>query len=219
MNRISRVAARAHRWGVRATEMKERVLRKLMPSRMHFVHYQWPLMPEVCPCDIHFCDYLAERSIRQRAIFHFGSGGHHLVGFRNRQQGLANEVLAITASPREHARYVKEVIRDPSLGEHYKVLFADIYNLRPASLPVFDVITLFHLCEFGDPGNRSRRLDDQGVLDLFLSRAVPGGKLLFYADSSGKRETQSLIERAVTGGRIRFEEQYRSLLVYRITPG
>jgi hypothetical protein len=32
-------------------------------------------------------------------------------------------------------------------------LFADIYSLAAAGLPTFDLVTLFHLCEFGDPSS------------------------------------------------------------------
>ena len=201
---------------LRAGAVKERALRRLMPSRMNVVPYSWPLLKEECPCDVHFCDYLREHSIANSAIFHFGSGGHHLVGLRNREDALDNEILAITASPREHARYVRLLIRDSSLGKHYRVLFADIYDLSGRSLPEFDVITLFHLCEFSPTVEQHRRMDDAGVLDLFLSKLTPRGRLLFYGESFGRARTRLITERAVADGKMSFEEQYQSLLIYRV---
>jgi hypothetical protein len=199
---------------VRAGDLKEEVLRAIMPARMRIVHYSWPLRPRVCPCDIDLCDYLRDRNIRRRSIFHFGSGGHHLVGVRNRDDGLENEVLAITASPPEHAHYVRRIIRAPSLGRHYKVLFADIYDLGPA-LPVFDLVTLFHLAEFTPQVGSGRRLDDAALLALLLSRLAEGGLMLFYAGSYGWARSRPLVEQVVGEGRLVLAEQWRSLLVYR----
>jgi hypothetical protein len=202
---------------VRAAEFKERVLRKLMPSRMNIVPYSFPLMPDSCPCDIHFCNYLDERKVRGRSIFHFGTGGHHVVGLHNWAGAMGNEILAITASPSECARYVNRVVDTSSLGRHYKVLFADIYDLSATSLPEFDLVTLFHLCEFAPRGetDRETRMDDAGLLELFGSKLTPQGKLMFYEGSFGHRETQLLVEQAVAAGKISFEERYKSLLVFR----
>jgi hypothetical protein len=212
---LSRLRDRAYWWGANANGLKERALRALMPTRMRFVHYSWPLLPDICPCDIHLCDFLKERGIRGQSVFHFGTGGHHLVGLRNREDCLDNDILSITASPGEHARYLSFIVREPALGARYKVLFADIYNLRPAVLPTFDVITLFHLCEFREDRSPRRELDDAGVLDLFLRRAAPNARLIFYERSAGRGAAEPLIERAVGERHLSFDERYRSLLVYR----
>jgi hypothetical protein len=170
----------------------------------------------VCPCDADFCDYLRERDIAKKSIFHFGSGGHHVVGLRNRDDRLENEILAITASPREHAQYVERVVREPSFGKYYKVLFADIYDLAHRSLPEFDLVTLFHLCEFSPMAGQLRRMDDAGVMELFRSKLGAGGRLIFYEGSLGRPGTQRIIERSVAEGKMSLEETYRSLLVYRV---
>lgn len=212
------VAAMKHRlWHtyVRWGEKLQNLRRRLSPKRLRFVHYSWPLRAGACPCDPDFHDYLLERGIRGRSIFHFGSGGHHLVGVRNLQDGLENEVLAITLSPAEFNRYVKLAIRDAALAKHYKVLFADIYSLSAASLPVFDVVTLFHLGEYGDANSAARRLDDAGVLDLFISRLAPGGLIAFYQRSFAYARAKPLVEQAVARGQIAFVETWKSLAVYR----
>jgi hypothetical protein len=198
----------------RLDELKEGVLRRLQPSRMN-IPYTWPLMPERCPCDLHFCDYLAERGIRKKAIFHFGTGLHHLVGIRNREAGWKNDILAITGSPREHARYVHRAVRDPSFAEHYKVLFGDIYRLQFSLLPRFDLVTLFHLHEFTPAAGAEGLLGDAGVLASFLTGLAPGGRLLFYAGSEGFPKTQELLRDKVQRRALAPEEEYKSLVVYR----
>jgi hypothetical protein len=203
---------------VRIGALKERVLRSIMPSRMHFVHYSWPLRPDSCPCDVHFCEYLEERGIRQKSIFHFGSGGHHTVGLRSHAAGLANEVFALTVSPREHATYVTRVIGDPALGRYYKLLFADIYRLSAACLPSFDVITLFHLGEFSPSTKSGSPADDREVLRLFLSKLTPGGSILFYPGSFGYPRVQQLLAEAEADGIISYVEKYQSLIIFK-APG
>jgi hypothetical protein len=108
------------------------------------------------------------------------------------------------------------VIRDPALGRYYKVLFADIYSLSAAALPPFDLVSLFHLCEFGDPASAGRRSDDEGVLRMFCSRLRPGGLLLFYRGSFGFASCQPLVMTAVAAGVLSFVEDYNSLSVYAL---
>jgi hypothetical protein len=202
---------------VRFGEIRQSLLRKLMPRRMQVVAHSWPLRPASCPCDVHFCEYLEQRQVRGKSIFHFGTGGHHVVGKRNHAQAWANDILGLTVSPREHAIYVRQVIRDPALGAHYKVLFSDIYSMSGALLPAFDLITLFHLCEFEDRASAGRRLDDAGLVQLFCERLTPGGRLFLYRGSFGYPRAAPLIGNAVAQGRLSLVEEYQSLLVYQRT--
>jgi hypothetical protein len=158
---------------------------------------------------------LEERGIRRKAIFHFGSGGHHTVGLRNHSAGLANEVLALTVSPREHATYVSRVIDDPALGEHYKVLFADIHYLSGACLPSFDVITLFHLGEFVPSSKSERPASACEVLRLFCSKLARGGSILFYQGSFGYPRILQLLADAEADGVISRVETYKSLIIFK----
>lgn len=198
-------------WG----ELHQRATRHLRPGSLRYVPHGWPLRPGECPCDLDFCDFLETRAIRGRRIFHFGTGGHHLVGLRNHEAGWRNDVLGITISPREHARYVRRVIREPALALHYKVLFADIHSLHAASLPGFDVVTLFHLCEFCDPASAGRRLDDAGLLRLFIGQLAAGGWLLLYRGSFGYARAAPLVAAAVDAGHIAHAADFRSLSIYR----
>jgi hypothetical protein len=185
------------------------------PARMPFLRYSWPLRPEDCPCDLDFAELLVMREIRRKVIFHFGSGGHHWVGKRNREAGLDNEVLALTLSPAEHASYIRSIVRDPPLGQHYRVLFADLYALDAAGLPTFDIVTLFHLCEFSPPAGHPHRLNDEQVLRLFHSRLAPDGLMVFYSGSFACAKQAPIIERAVASGLLSLVEEFRSLRIYR----
>jgi hypothetical protein len=212
----ARVQARL--WGVyeRAGEAKEALLRRVQPGRMRIVPHSWPLWARMCPCDLHFCDYLQERNVRSRSIFHLGTGGHHLVGLRNRFDDMGNVILGVTVSPDEIKRYVKLVVRDPVLGHNYKVLFADVRDLRAASLPDFDLVTLFHLCEFGSTRGSAHLLTDQGVLSLFTSKLRPGGLLALYRESIGYSRLRPIIAAAMAAGTLKHLEDYKSLQILHV---
>jgi hypothetical protein len=200
---------------VRSTELHQQLLALFQPSRLRYIAHSWPLRPDVCPCDVHFCEYLDERTIRGRVVFHFGTGGHHFVGARNHTEGWRNEILGLTLAPSEHASYMRRVIREPAFGRHYKVLFGDIYSLNVAALPSFDLVSLFHLCEFGDPTSAGRRHDDEGVLRMFCSSLNAGGQLALYRGSFGFARTQPLVTKAVTDGLLSFVEDYKSMAIYQ----
>jgi hypothetical protein len=177
----------------------------------------WPLVAERCPCDLHFQEYLTERGIGGQAIFHFGTGAHHLLGKENLRANPPNEILGITASRGEYDAYVDFIVDHPQAANHYKVLFADIYTLSAQLLPRFDLVTLFHLCEFYDPHKSAyARLNDATLLDLFISRLKPGGRLFFFKDSgrNASAETRVLLDARVSAGRLIAVEDYKSLLVF-----
>jgi hypothetical protein len=178
------------------------------------VDRSWPLRPERCPCDVHFVEFLRAHRIGGRSIFHFGSGEHHLVGREN--SGTApNDILAVTASRREHDAYVALVTSDPFLARHYHVLFADIYMLAPRLLPTFDLVTLFHLHEFWDAEHhRFARHDDASLVGAFLDRLSPQGLLLFYEGSDGFVRTRPLLAQLVEDGTLVAEGRFASLLLY-----
>ena len=200
---------------VRAVEIGERLQQWFRPKRPRRVPYSWPLAPDVCPCDLDFCEYLRERGLRNRSIFHFGTGGHHEVGLQNARAAHANEILAITASPGEYRRYQRLVARDPALGAHYRVMLGDIYALAAHPLPEFDLVTLFHLCEFTPRSAARHLLDDRGLLELMLARLARGGRLLFYTASNGWRRTVPLLQQPVAAGVLELEEDFNSLQIYR----
>ena len=133
---------------------------------------------------MHFLEWLEETKTRDAAIFHFGTGSHHIVGLETAEDGSNNAVFGITASPTEYDAYVKMLIDKPRLGHTYKAYFGDIYQLDRRLLPAFNIVTLFHVGEF-----RSEKNDEYGALtDLEMTRVLcdrlkPGGQVLFYSGS------------------------------------
>ena len=89
----------------------------------------WSLDEAQCPCDIHFLEYLEEKGVRGAAIFHFGTGNHHILGLKTAQNGSNNAVLGITASTHEYQAYIDLLVANPHLGHTYKAYFGDIYQI------------------------------------------------------------------------------------------
>lgn len=212
----ARAVGRAWAMYERMGNAKEALLRRVQPGRMRIVPRSWPLWPRMCSCDLHLCDFLQERGIRSKSIFHLGTGGHHIVGLRNRMDGMGNVILGVTVSPDEIKRYVRLVVRDPVLGQNYKVLFGDVHDLQAASLPNFDLVTLFHLCEFDSAKGSVHLLSDEGVLDLLTSKLNPGGVLALYRESIGYRRLRPMIAAAMAAGRLEHREDYESLQILRV---
>jgi hypothetical protein len=153
-------------------------------SKLNYWNATWSLDEAQCPCDVHFLQYLAEKQARNTAIFHFGTGNHHIVGLKAAADGANNAVLGITASPQEYDDYVELLIQNPRLGHTYKAYFGDIYQLDPRLLPEFDYITLFHVGEFRTPDNDSYgALTDLEVTLLLADKVKAGGEILFYTGS------------------------------------
>ena len=107
---------------------------------LHYWDQSWDLRIAECPCDMHFLEWLEEQKIRDKAIFHFGTGSHHIVGLKTAEDGSNNAVFGITASPAEYDAYVKMLIENPRLGHTYKAYFGDIYQLDRRLLPMFDIV-------------------------------------------------------------------------------
>jgi SAM-dependent methyltransferase len=190
-----------------------------MSERLNVYDGVWDLDAVTCPCDLDFLDYLDACDFRKGTVFHFGSGAHHVVGREIARRCPDIDVLSITASQGEYQRYMDMIVANPRAANSYKALFADIYTLSAAMLPMFDYVTLFHLCEFySERANHYARLNDDSLLELFVDRLKPRGRILFYARSKDFAGAELVIDRAVQRGRIRLVEHFKSLLVYDV-PG
>lgn len=190
------------------------------PPALHFWDAFWDFRVADCPCDADLVAWLDVRGVRDAAIYHFGTGGHHHVGIECARPDRRNSVLGITAAPQEHETFVKLAIERPDVLRYYNAVFGDIYLLNPRLLPVFDVVTLFHLCEFrGEKNDAYGGLTDLEVTNLLTDHLRPGGHMLFFpgsyawdrADHSGK-DVVAAWEAARDVERV---ETFRSLLVYR----
>lgn len=199
-----------------------RVLSKRYPielfMELNYWRRSWPLQVGNCPCDVHFAEYLEEHGVTGKTIFHFGSGEHHILGKRNLELGQPNEILAVTASREEHASYVDFIIENPKAARSYQVLFVDIYTLTPRLLPTFDLVTLFHLAEFYDEvASAYAPLNDTSLVDLFISKLNPGGRILLYSKSKPVKcaeKAQRILAEVVAEGRLVAEGEYKSLLLF-----
>ena len=183
---------------------------------LHYWNDNWALRPEECPCDVDFTEFLEERSIDDASIFHFGTGGHHHVGIRLAETGSRNAVLGITAAPVEYEAYVKLAIERPEVSRRYKVEFGDIYLTEERLLPGFDIVTLFHLCEFRTEKNDAYgALTDLQLALLFLRKLQPGGWLLFFAGSFAWKQAEGVVEQLLSEGLIEPAGSFKSLRLYR----
>jgi len=201
---------------------------------MNYSETPW-ILSESCPCDLHFVEYLELKQLTNKLIFHFGTGVHHHVGKNNYERGNLNEIIGITVCKEEHDAYLDFVISTPVAANFYKVWFADIYTLSARMMPTFDIVTLFHLCEgYDEPpcyddGCRTApraavrlnsayaALNDVTLLELFLGKLAPDGKLLFYTGSDAfcdaPHQAERTISKFIHTGRMVVEETYKSLMV------
>jgi hypothetical protein len=184
--------------------------------KLNYWSGSWPLNIKSCPCDVHFLEYLIANRVADNIIFHFGTGAHHVLGKTNLITGQKNEIFALTASREEYQHYIDFVIENPDASRYYKVLFADIYTLTPRIIPGFDLVTLFHLCEFYDERRSAYApLNDFTLVDLLLGKLNPGGKIFFYKGSSSFDKARLVISHFEHQGKLVKAEEYETLLVYR----
>jgi hypothetical protein len=182
-------------------------------GKLNYYNGTWSLDEAQCPCDVHFLEYLKEKRVRNAAIFHFGTGNHHIVGLKAAEDN--NAVLSITASPQEYDDYVELLIRNPRLGHTYKAYFGDIYQLDARLLPEFDYVTLFHVGEFRTPDNDSySALTDLEMTLLLADKVKPGGEILFYSGSYAYDKAQAVAAELVSVRPFAAEADFKSLRVY-----
>ena len=185
-------------------------------AQLNIWDVNWDLDEAQCPCDIHFLEYLDQEKIRDSTIFHFGTGGHHVIGIRTADNGSGNLVLGITASPPEHEAYERLIIERPMVGRSYKVLFGDIYQLEPRLLPEFDVVTLFHSGEFRTEQNDAYGgLTDEAVVRLLVARLKGPRLLAFYAGSYAFDVADRISRKLVAEGLLEPAGEFKSLRIFR----
>jgi len=175
----------------------------------------WGLQPHLCPCDLELIEYLQKYDIQDQTIFHFGTGSHHILGLENQKLAKPNEIIGITASIPEHEAYVEMCRKNRHLAKFYKVLCTDIYTLNDRSLPMLDVVALFHIGEFYLPEDAPFiHHNDESMVDLFLRKMNPNGKILFYTKSVGYSKAEEIIKSFTAQGKIQLVEEFKTLLVY-----
>jgi hypothetical protein len=178
-------------------------------------HSLWKLRKNECSCDVEFVEYFKQQKIEQKNILHFGTGGHHIIGLENHKLMRSNQILGITASAPEHETYVNLVLKNPALAKYYKVIFADIYTLTANNLPNLDIVNLFHLCEYYLSENSALvHHDDRSLLEMFLDKLNPDGKILFYSGSAAWKKASAIVKSMEDMRKIKQVDRYKSLLIY-----
>ena len=186
--------------------------------KMNLWDAKWDLDEAQCPCDIHFNQWIEANRVTGKTIYHFGTGTHHIVGLTQAANGSDNVVLGITASIVEYEAYIRLVNERPQLMKGYLAYFGDIYLTNPRFLPEFDVVTMFHLCEFFYPNTDSAEyggLTDRTVLDLFTDKTRAGGHILFYMRSMAFHKAQPIIAEWEKQKPVDRVGEFKTLLVYR----
>ena len=186
--------------------------------QMNYWTDKWDLHEDVCPCDVHLNDWVADQGLKNKTIFHFGTGTHHVVGIEQSRNGSNNAVLAITASIEEYEAYIKLVSTNSAVAKSYIAYFGDIYLTNPRLLPDFDIVTMVHLCEFFFPNTASPEyggMTDRQVLDLFTDKTRSGGYLIFYMNSMGKDRTAEILPVWEKEKPVERVADFKTLIVYR----
>lgn len=189
-------------------------------AKLNYWNETWSLDEAQCPCDLHLVEYLEGKKAKDAAVFHFGTGNHHIVGLRLHQNGSNCAVLGITASPQEYDDYVELLIQNPRLGHTYKAYFGDIYQLDPRLLPAFDYAALFHVGEFRTPENDSYgALTDLEMTLVLADKLNPGGEILFYKGSFAYDKAEAVAKVLVESHAFEDAGEFKSLRIYRKRAG
>ena len=184
--------------------------------KMNYWTDKWDLHEDVCPCDVHFNEWVAKEKLKNKNIYQFGTCTHHVVGIKQAERN--NRVLAITASKEEYEAYVTLVTENSRVAKNYVAYFGDIYLTNPLLLPDFDVVTMFHLCEFFFPNTASKEyggLTDRKVLDLFTDKTRKGGHILFYTRSMAAHKAKDVIAKWEKAKPVKRVGEFKTLLVYK----
>ena len=187
--------------------------------KMNYWTDKWDLREDVCPCDVQFNEWTEKERLTGKLIYHFGTGTHHVIGRHQAQNGSDNIVFGITASIEEYEAYIKLVADNPRVAHSYLAYFGDIYLTNARLLPEpFDIVTLFHLCEFFFPNTASAEyggLTDLKLANLFTERTRPGGHVLFYKQSMAFDKTKEVLPQWENAQPVERVGEFKTLLVYR----
>ena len=186
--------------------------------KMNYWGEQWELHPDVCPCDVHFNEWVEANGITNKVIYHFGTGTHHVVGRRQAELERATRCSPSRRRRRNTTPMCRWSSRMRGWPNPTSVYFGDIYLTNARLLPDFDVVTMFHLCEFSSPNTTSAEyggLSDRALLDLFTEKTRSGGHILFYQGSKDFDQAQPVIAAWEKQRPVERLADFKSLLVYR----
>lgn len=163
----------------------------------------WPWLPDKCPPDQYFIEYMRQSNMNPVNILHMGTGLHHRVGIECCKMG--HRVIGLTVSREE---IVSRAFRADS--QNYQVFYANLNELDFNLLPELDIVTLFH---FGEMASEFGMADEK-VLGALISKMYKGGLMVFYNRSAGWGNSQAAIQAAIAKGQITHRETFQELEVY-----
>lgn len=164
----------------------------------------WPWLPNLCPPDLDFINYMREKQFSPKTILHTGTGLHHRVGIECCEMG--HKVIGVTVSREE---VVSRVFRVDDTN--YQVFYANINTLNVDLLPKLDIVTLFHFGEmesdFGPVSN--------DVLLRLLNKMPLDGFMAFYHRSAAWDRAKVAVDYAVKQEYLHYVETAGEIEIYR----
>lgn len=177
---------------------------------------QYPSSAEdKCIADEQFIEWFCKKEYYHKRVFHFGSGYHHKVGIELARSN--SPVMAVTISKFEHDRYVELLRENPALANHYKLLHCNIYSLDARLLPKFDIINLFHLCEYAQHNSGVETYNDTTLLEMFVYNSIIGALILLFRGSNAFDKAVELMNVYVRRNKVILVDIYKSLSIYKVS--
>ena len=84
--------------------------------KMNYWTDKWDLHVDVCPCDVHFNDWVKHKKLKKKLIYHFGTGTHHVIGIEQATNKSGNGVFAITVGVNAGLLLVTVYVIGPPVG-------------------------------------------------------------------------------------------------------
>ena len=168
-------------------------------TKLNYWNATWSLDEAQCPCDIHFVEYLEEKRRKDAAIFHFGTGNHHIVGLKARRERLQQRRARHHRLAAGVRRLRRAADQEPAARPHLQGLLRRHLPARsPACCRAFDYAALFHVGEFRTPENDSYgALTDLEMTLVLADKLKPGGEILFYTGSFAYDKAEAVAKELV----------------------
>ena len=110
------------------------------------------------------------------------------------------------------------ITENSAVAKNYLAYFGDIYLTNPQLLPEFDMVTMFHLCEFFVPNTASKEyggLADSKLLDLFTAKTRKGGHILSCMRSIARDKASKVVSAWEKKAPAKRAGEFKTLLAYR----
>lgn len=164
----------------------------------------WPWLPDKCPPDMYFIEYMKTHPSEAKTILHQGPGLHHRVGIECCAMG--HRVIGITISREE---VVSRVFRLDV--PDYQVFYANVNEVDTSLLPTLDIVTLFHFGEMPSMFGAAKEQHLQRLLD----KMPLGGLMMFYNRSAEWGNSKWAVDSMVDLEKIVHEETFQELEIYQ----